>query len=267
MNVWVLSDIHSNLPALDQALALVDADPAPIVFLGDLFTYGTDPRGVLDRLMERHATIDRWVLGNHDEMYLSLIEGRPVPGYHRVPDWLRATVDWTCEQVQDRAACFRQLPFVRECEIDGIYLAHANPFGDWRYVDRDETCREAAQVLARRGASVGVFGHTHRGRFFVDPPRRGCLDPARLTWGPRAPGAGPEVRIINAGSVGQPRNRTGTSTILRLRGTGRAGEATLHALQYDVAAYVAQLHALPLPEATRSRLSSFFDYFATAGSP
>ncbi|MEO0604836.1 MAG: metallophosphoesterase, partial [Myxococcota bacterium] len=69
MNAWVISDIHANLTALDEALAVVDADPAPIVLLGDLLTYGPDPLDVLGRLAERADSIEHWVLGNHDELY------------------------------------------------------------------------------------------------------------------------------------------------------------------------------------------------------
>ncbi|MEN0061668.1 MAG: metallophosphoesterase [Myxococcota bacterium] len=268
MNAWVLSDIHANRAALDAALAQVDADPAPIIILGDLLTYGPDPCAVLDRLSER-SDVSHWVLGNHDELYLGLLAGTPPPSYHRVPDWLRATIDWTCERIETdgaAAAWLRTLPFVREHVDNGILFAHANPFGNWRYVDRDEEHREAAGVLARRGFSVGVFGHTHRGRLFTDPPRSRSPGPDRLVWGPRSHGTGTEVRILNAGSVGQPRNRTGTSTILRLRGTGRSGEASLSVLHYDVAKFLMRLDRMPLPESTVDRLGSFFAAaFATAG--
>lgn len=261
MSVWVISDVHANVLALDRALSIVDEDPAPIIILGDLLTYGPDPVAVIERLAAR-TDVARWVLGNHDELYLGLLGGAPPPAYGRLPDWLRGSIDWTLEQLGPAATWLREVPFAREVVQGGILFAHANPFGDWRYVDRDEEYREAARVLARRGLSVGVFGHTHRGRFFTDPPRSSALGLHQLAWRPT--GAGVEVRVINAGSVGQPRNRTGTATMLRIEGTGRAGSATLHVVEYDTAEHLRRIERLPLPRSTRERLRSFFERFASS---
>ncbi|MEO0606267.1 MAG: hypothetical protein AAF211_32865, partial [Myxococcota bacterium] len=161
---------------------------------------------------------------------------------------------------------FRSVPFVREAIDNGILLAHANPFGNWRYVDGDEVYREAARVLARRGLSVGIFGHTHQCRFFTEPPRDRALGRHRLAWGPREAGAMPEVRVLNAGSIGQPRDRTRTATMLRLKGSGRTGEATLHVVGYDVGRHLDRLRRLPLSPTTLDRLTSFFELTMVAGS-
>jgi predicted phosphodiesterase len=52
MLVAVVSDIHSNLVALDAVLA--DAGTVDAVWhLGDVVGYGPDPDGVVDRRAER----------------------------------------------------------------------------------------------------------------------------------------------------------------------------------------------------------------------
>ena len=62
MRVAVLSDIHSNLVALDAVLA--HAGPVDAVWhLGDVVGYGPDPDGVVARLIEVGAV---GVRGNHD---------------------------------------------------------------------------------------------------------------------------------------------------------------------------------------------------------
>ena len=62
MRIAVVSDIHSNLPALDAVLA--DAGALDAVWhLGDVVGYGPDPDGVVGRLAELGAI---GVLGNHD---------------------------------------------------------------------------------------------------------------------------------------------------------------------------------------------------------
>jgi hypothetical protein len=55
MRIAVLSDIHSNLVALDAVLAAAGTVDA-IWQLGDVVGYGPDPNGVVARLAERGAT-------------------------------------------------------------------------------------------------------------------------------------------------------------------------------------------------------------------
>jgi len=66
LRIALLSDIHSNLEALD---AVLDALPEveDVVVLGDIVGYGPDPNAVIDRLREIKA---RPVLGNHDQVML-----------------------------------------------------------------------------------------------------------------------------------------------------------------------------------------------------
>ncbi len=62
MRIAVLSDIHSNLPALEAVLASVGSVDA-IWQLGDVVGYGPDPGAVVARLREAGAI---GVRGNHD---------------------------------------------------------------------------------------------------------------------------------------------------------------------------------------------------------
>ena len=62
MRIAVLSDIHSNIVALDAVL-LHAGDVDAIWQLGDVVGYGPEPDAVVDRLIERKAT---GVRGNHD---------------------------------------------------------------------------------------------------------------------------------------------------------------------------------------------------------
>ena len=62
MRIAVLSDIHSNLVALDAVLAKIGSVDA-IWHLGDVVGYGAQPDEVVDRLSTLGAT---GVRGNHD---------------------------------------------------------------------------------------------------------------------------------------------------------------------------------------------------------
>ncbi|NNF03365.1 MAG: metallophosphoesterase, partial [Rhodothermales bacterium] len=64
MLIAVLSDIHSNLPALEAVMTAVDRDrPDEIHCLGDVVGYGADPEPCIDIIRRRCTTV---VLGNHD---------------------------------------------------------------------------------------------------------------------------------------------------------------------------------------------------------
>ncbi|HHO51100.1 MAG TPA: metallophosphatase family protein [Deltaproteobacteria bacterium] len=250
---WALGDIHANATALSAALELIEPGD-PLVILGDLLTYGPDPCEVLELVLERVVQGAVLVLGNHDELYLDLLRGET--GYRdRLPAWIQASADWTLDRLDP--ATLRRLPFVREHVASGVLFAHANPWGDWRYLNRDEDHHEAAEVLRRRGLKIGIFGHTHRSRIVELPPGRGLGDGARreLRW---RPGEAQDVLLINAGSVGQPRDRAATSTLVELQEDASGIAVRLHEVRYDVGRHLSRLSALPLSTETLDRLASFF---------
>jgi serine/threonine protein phosphatase 1 len=84
--VYAVGDIHGCADLLGEVVSLIEADdsargPAEtsIVFLGDLVDRGPDSAGVIDRLI---ALADsrprvRFLLGNHEEVFLGALEGEP----------------------------------------------------------------------------------------------------------------------------------------------------------------------------------------------
>ena len=73
MRTLAIGDIHGFLDAFDALLAVVGPQPDDrIITLGDYVDRGPDSAGVLDRLLEWHATgILIPLRGNHDEMMLA----------------------------------------------------------------------------------------------------------------------------------------------------------------------------------------------------
>ena len=85
MRIAVLSDIHSNLVALDAVLAHLGSVDA-IWQLGDVVGYGPDPDGVVGRLAELGAV---GVRGNHDA---AAVGGHEIEWFN--PE-ARAAIEWT----------------------------------------------------------------------------------------------------------------------------------------------------------------------------
>ena len=138
---------------------------------------------------------------------------------------------------------------------DRAIAAHANPYGksDWRYLNSLDNHVEAAVALAQRSLDVGVFGHTHRPRFFDGVRPLGAVpfdEPLEASRGTPI--------VINAGAVGQPRDGTGQAVLLRLTLTEQAVRATFERVAYDLAAHIAAVRAAKLPSATIERLVRFF---------
>ncbi len=206
--VAVLGDIHANARALKSALSTVDRDGYDIlVFLGDLLTYGIDVAETLELVNSRLEAGNAILLqGNHDALYRDLLMGDST--YRdSLPDWIKESVDLTFDKLP--AYVWSKLSFQNEFIIDNILFSHANPFGakDWQYLktEADHIC--ALEAMRTRGLQVGIFGHTHRAKWFrsfdgisyFESKQYGGLD-------------FPAAHILNAGSVGQPRDKLDPTT-------------------------------------------------------
>lgn len=82
--VFAIGDIHGRLDLLDKLLAKIEADDARrgparthLVFLGDLVDRGPQSAGVVERLLtlSRRNPDARFLLGNHEEVFLSVLAG------------------------------------------------------------------------------------------------------------------------------------------------------------------------------------------------
>jgi predicted phosphodiesterase len=254
--IAVFGDVHGNARALRAALAQARKGPLDrMVFLGDLLTYGHDVDEVLDLVAEAQQK-DRATLlvGNHDRMYFDMVEGRR-DYFDGLPGWLKDTVNLTLEAPRT-ATLASALSWVEETRLDERAIAaHANPYGksDWRYLNSLGNHVEAAVALARRSLDIGVFGHTHRPRFFDGVRPFGAApfdDPLEASRG--------NPIVINAGAVGQPRDGTGEAVLLRLALAKESVRATFERVSYDLAAHIAAVRAAKLPSATIERLVRFF---------
>ena len=85
--IYAVGDVHGRLDLLDELVAKVDRDDAArgpsrttLIFLGDLVDRGPESAGVVARLRELAATSTaarriRFIHGNHEEIFLSAVEG------------------------------------------------------------------------------------------------------------------------------------------------------------------------------------------------
>src|SRR5688500_15872950 len=220
MRIAVLSDIHSNLPALEAVRAeLRDVDETWV--LGDTVGYGPQPNEVIAVLQEMGA---RSVLGNHDGAAIGDVDPA-----HFNPD-ARAAIEWTATAIDDNARAYlATLPAIRrDGDLTAVHGSPRDPI--WE----DITSRGAAAAnLEHFNTRLCLCGDTHMqlghrvadGDVEAQPGRPGEV--LRLD-GERA--------LLNPGSVGQPRDGLPDAAYAVLE-TGERPEPdvmTFHRVRYDI---------------------------------
>ena len=236
MRIAVISDVHSNLHALDAVLADAGAVDA-IWHLGDIVGYGPDPDAVVDRLATRGAV---GVRGNHDA---AACGGDEI-------DWFnadaRAAMEWTRRAMSATTlGWLRALPERREAQ--DFTLVHGSPLDPtWEYVTTTAAAREN---LAAISTTHGLNGHTH-------VPIAFGLAGDRMTADEPVPSPGMDLDgrrlLLNPGSVGQPRDGDPRASYLVLDLAER--RVSWGRVTYDIEAVRGRMRSLGLPARLSERL-------------
>jgi predicted phosphodiesterase len=238
VRVAVLSDVHSNLRALEAVLAEIDAAGFDAIwFLGDLVGYGPKPNECAALLQERAAIC---LAGNHDLVVLGKIEIDAFAGE------AAAAARWTQTVLDDTARSFLDT-LQPQAVAPGVELFHGSPRDPvWDYVLSDGV---AAIAFVLTEAPLLLVGHSHVAlELSVGHELRGEPAPAgtRLELGGLR-------RLLNPGSVGQPRDGDARAAWLEIDfGTGRA---IFRRTDYPVERTQAEMREVGLPEALALRLA------------
>ena len=198
MRYLVLSDIHSNLEALDAVLRASAAQRYDAVLvLGDLVGYGADPNAVVDRV--RGLNPAAIVRGNHDKVAAGLDDAEDFN------PMARSAAHWTRESLTPQTFEYlRDLPTGPQIVDDMIEICHGSPLDEDLYVVADI---DAARSIAVARTPICLFGHTHVAvSARMDSQRR--LEIEAPQGHPEFPTAidADSKYLINPGSVGQPRD-------------------------------------------------------------
>lgn len=250
------SDIHSNLGALTRCLAEAERlGYRRLLCLGDVIGYGPEPRETLSLIMQR---AEFSLLGNHEHgamFYASDFNPRA-----------RAAIDWTRDQLSRRdrprdenMAFWKYLDAMqREHREGAMLLVHGSPRDPVReyLVPRDAgDTQKMGECFARMAdAKLCFVGHSHVPGVYLESGQ--FLLPAELGNEWRVS----ERAIVNIGSVGQPRDgdpRSSFVTYVPGEGPlGTSGTVRFHRVEYDVAATMAKIRAIPeLPDYLADRLA------------
>ena len=239
MRIALISDVHSNLVALEAVLADAETRAAEAVWnLGDTVGYGPDPNGVVARLMEAGAVS---VLGNHDAAATGII------GTEWFNPVAASAAGWTRQQLDPEAASY--LAGLDEVVRDGEWsLAHGTlrePL--WEYLITEEA---AEGHFERQESPYSAVGHTHV-PLLVRQGAQGVEGETPVAGEATDLGEGP--MCVNPGSVGQPRDGDSRASYALLD-TSRT-TVTHYRVGYDIGETQRRMAAAGLPPGLADRLA------------
>ena len=246
MRYLIISDIHANLDAFDAVLEHAAGRWDRVLVLGDLVGYGAEPNAVVDRVkaLEPHTVIR----GNHDKAACGIDDGSQFNHVARI------AAIWTGEQLTpENRDYLRALP-MGPVPIDELTeICHGTPFDEDHYVFGGNDA-----VLAMRSTrrQICLYGHTHLPAIFT------IADRDMGTFGATVPDPDRAIvlplldhtqYLINAGSIGQPRDgdpRAGYGVL-----DDEARELSLFRVPYAVQKAQQKIIAAGLPSSLAHRLA------------
>jgi predicted phosphodiesterase len=236
VRIAALSDIHGNLPALQEVRKAMDAArPDYVAICGDLVFNGPDPAGTLALVQELQRAGAFVTLGNTD---MAVADGDYTAAFpwftEGPPDSYIAAAEWARDQIGDDGIDYlRRLPSERRLRVgddvspdgDLVLFCHASPgsLTDGLGADLDPVV--TIERVSGTDAKVIVCGHTHL----------------------------PEVReigwrtIVNVGSAGYVFDGDPTATWALIEIEDGTIKAEIHRTNYDVMAASDAVSARGLP--------------------
>jgi predicted phosphodiesterase len=238
MRLAAISDVHSNLSALEAVLADIKKRKVRRkVFIGDAVGYGPEPDAVTALIKKECRT--GAVAGNHDWALLGLTD---VNYFNAMA---QAAIRWTGETVtRDTRDTLEALPLVKVLRKDGILLVHSTPVepADWDYLF---SAAQAAPFFDKFRQKICLVGHSHV-PFIAELSPTGEV----LNRGMEAEMNEDCRYIINVGSVGQPRDSDPRAAYALFDG----GKVQIVRIKYDIATTQKRMSEVGLPESLIERI-------------
>jgi predicted phosphodiesterase len=256
VRLLLLSDIHSNLEALEACL---DAAPAydRVANLGDVVGYGGSPNQTVELV---RALEPIHVRGNHDRVCSGVTTAA---GFNPLA---AEAARWTQRELSGRNLDWlRQLPEGPVCDSEwqGVQMVHGSPLDEDTYLS---SAGEADAAMEHVRCPLTFFGHTHLQSAFAqaltsttgkrrnrterlvpeEVPNAGSAQLWRITLDDG------HKYMVNPGSVGQPRDRDWRAAFAVYDSDSR--EVTFYRVPYDVAGAQRRILEAGLPKALAMRL-------------
>ncbi|MBM3860404.1 MAG: metallophosphoesterase family protein [Verrucomicrobia bacterium] len=237
MKYAILGDIHSNLESLRAVLDHAKSQHcAHFISLGDVVGYGPNPKECLDIVRSLNCPV---VMGNHDEYCGSVLD---LAGFNPMAS---DAIKWTRDHLtEDDREWLRNLKYSQIVESFSVVHATLDLPEKWAYVF-DKLAAAASMNYQR--TPVCFNGHTHVPVAFIRTPlgvQGGLYTKIKIEVGKKY--------FINAGSIGQPRDRNSAAAYVTYDLPSQTVE--LHRVEYDFRQTQKKILDAGLPETLAERL-------------
>ncbi len=242
--IAVISDIHSNVEALEAVLADVDSRDGveQIICLGDVVGYGPQPGECVDIVRQR---TDVTLMGNHD--YAVLYE----PSNFNIG--AEAACFWTrqiLEEEPDAETRNARWEFLGNLQVKHMLSGESLGLGDLmfvhgsprrpinEYIFPDDVYNNPSKIhgLFDRFSHLCFVGHTHVPGVFLGAPDFYSPDELDMVYEVESA----RKAMVNVGSVGQPRDRDNRASYVLLE----PGLVRFVRVKYDLQAVVDKVKAI-----------------------
>ena len=240
MRLAILSDIHGNLEAFQAVCAdILQQRLGGIICLGDMIGYGPDPEDVIRGVRNLRC---RTVLGNHEAALLSA----------KSRNWMNFQARENSIQTE-RLLSAESLDYCRALpaflDIGTNWFVHGYPPGSVFVYLSKKPDLVIEELLAAAGASLYFVGHTHE--LLLVSRQQGKISRSPLAQG-RLHLEKNNRYIINAGSVGQPRD--GDNRAKYLIWDDETWDLDVRFIPYDIEKTIAKIHKRGFPGIYAERL-------------
>ena len=237
MRFAILSDIHSNLEALEAVLADARAEGCTeFVCLGDVVGYNANPSECVKAIQDLNCPV---VKGNHDE------QASIVTSTESFNELAEEAIDWTRAQLStEEKRWLADLRLTKQVRDFTIVHATLDTPGQWGYVFND---LDAVASFTYQHTALCFFGHTHWPTAFVRDE-----NVRRVTVGQIVLSAGKKY-FLNPGSIGQPRDRDWRAAYCIFHTDRQLVEE--RRVKYDLATAQRKIRAAGLPDRLADRLA------------
>lgn len=195
MRFGIISDIHSNLEALQTALDVLEQENVEqIICLGDVIGYGASPKECLEILHERQIPTIR---GNHERYVLGEVNDA-------VKGDTMQVIEWTREQAGEKLLQFMENMPNKMLHESGFLITHGSPRNKDEYLIKLNSFITSLKFMEERHPEIKIcfHGHTHVPSIWA----RGHIV-QNVHEDKFVPLEKEKSYLINPGSVGQPRDK------------------------------------------------------------
>ena len=237
MRYAVVSDVHSNIEALDAVFAELRDDDA-LLCLGDIVGYGPNPNECVEKIRARATAT---VLGNHD---VAAIDNFGLAYFNPAA---RAAMKWTQGVLSaENLAWLDSLGY--EFRMPDFLLVHGAPVHYFEYILNKDG---AARAFAATDAPLIFIGHTHIAEVYAQKPD-GTIAHEHLQQGGEVKLRAGLRYLFNVGSVGQPRDLNPRASFGFY--DSAAQTVTVTRVEYPIARVQEKIISAKLPDALARRL-------------